>query len=376
MIEDSDLESRKPAWQTDELQDEWIDQDDEGDSLANSSAYIHSSSDLSLTHTIGSVLVRNNDAQTSPLGSVAFGTFVVREEVPAAPLLPKTPGRNNTAVKDFFSPMPLEKMFEPPSPPQAHPKSLPSSTSTAPAVPSRLSRVYVPSEDTTEDYYEDASTVEEADDDAVANDGQQGTTGAAALDCQFTFAVPRRPSPFNPDGPVPEAQSTPGPPPSATRRGPPLTDPRLRLFQFQYDTFTRDHLSAMVDSIAVNTPSGGSGDTNTAENTSTPQTLSPVLESSTSRLRSAKRIKLSPASDFSESGDGAAMILRPSTGTIRKDYVGESKSLMEKMREKARDFSTVSTVASAASPNISPDVQRKTTEDSESFIQIHLSRML
>lgn len=31
----------------------------------------------------------------------------------------------------------------------------------------------------------------------------------------------------------------------------PPRDPRLKLFQFHYDTFTRDHLSALVDSIAV-----------------------------------------------------------------------------------------------------------------------------
>ena len=119
---------------------------------------------------------------------------------------------------------------------------------------------------------------------------------------------------------------------------PPLTDPRLRLFQFQYDTFTREHLSAMVDSIAVNTPSGGSG-TGGSKDTTPAGSSSQVTDHSMSRLRSAKRLKLSPASDFSEEGDGAAVIIRPQS---RKDYVGESQSLMEKIRQ-ARDFSTIST---------------------------------
>ncbi|KAF8506261.1 hypothetical protein JB92DRAFT_3122275 [Gautieria morchelliformis] len=38
----------------------------------------------------------------------------------------------------------------------------------------------------------------------------------------------------------------------------PPTDPRLRLFQFQIDTFTREHLSTMVNSIAVHAPSDSS----------------------------------------------------------------------------------------------------------------------
>lgn len=47
------------------------------------------------------------------------------------------------------------------------------------------------------------------------------------------------------DPPIRDGDRTPSPGMLARQ------DPRLKLFQFQYDTFTRDHLSALVDSIAV-----------------------------------------------------------------------------------------------------------------------------
>ncbi|KAI1789389.1 hypothetical protein LXA43DRAFT_892958 [Ganoderma leucocontextum] len=338
----------KPAWLTDELADveEWIDWQDEGQSLDPD----QSGSELSFTQPLGSVLVRNSDLGSSAGTSgtdESGGTFIVREELPAVPLLPKTPGRNKkSAVKDFFSPLALEKMFEPPSPPQQH-ASLPSGSraTAAPAIPSRLSQVHLPPSDPSnledDDRPASAVTVPTEDQEGLRVEGLQG---------QFTFTA-SRPSPFNPAGPIPDAQSTPGPPNATRYLNPPPTDPRLRLFQFQYDTFTRDHLSAMVDSIAVNTPSGDGGPTNHSSQRTTPSGLSPVEETSFSRLRSAKRLKLSPASDFSgEKGDGAAIIMRP---VSRRDYVGESKNLMDQIRQ-ARDFSTVSTVATARSPAAQP----------------------
>ena len=338
----------KPAWLTDELADveEWVDWQDEAHSLDID----QSGSELSFTQPLGSVLVRNSDLGSSPASTPTAatddsgGTFIVREELPALPLLPKTPGRNKKpAVKDFFSPLALEKMFEPPSPPHYH-ASLPSTSrpTAAPPVPSRLSQVHVPpSESSVLDDDDNRPTsavslpIEEQE--RLRVEGPQG---------QFTFTAPR-PSPFNPACSIPDAQSTPGPNNPTHHLNPPPTDPRLRLFQFQYDTFTRDHLSAMVDSIAVNTPSGDGGPTSHSSRRTTPSILSPVEESSFSRLRSAKRVKLSPASDFSrEKGDGAAIIIRP---VSRRDYVGESKNLMDQIRQ-ARDFSTVSTVATARSP--------------------------
>ncbi|OSX56457.1 hypothetical protein POSPLADRAFT_1160148 [Postia placenta MAD-698-R-SB12] len=332
----------RPAWQTDELEDEWIDQEEDDDFQAYASLHAHSCSDLSLTQPIGSLIVRSENAGTnsSDSSNASGGTFLVKEDEPALPLLPKTPGQNKKPFgKDIFTPLALEKMFEPPSPP-SQPAPLPPGTTTAPAVRSRLSQVYTPGEDDTEIIMDNSGGYGELESPA------DESGGAPASSYHFTFEVPRG-SPFNPVGSTPQAQSTPGPPCAALPNfNPPLTDPRLRLFQFQYDTFTREHLSAMVDSIAVNTPSGGSGTANTGANTSSAG-LSPVREASISRLRSAKRIKLSPASELSDSGDGAVTIFRPQS--LRKDYVGESKSLMEKIRE-ARDFSTVSTVASAQSP--------------------------
>ncbi|KAF7327773.1 hypothetical protein MKEN_00357000 [Mycena kentingensis (nom. inval.)] len=80
----------------------------------------------------------------------------------------------------------------------------------------------------------------------------------ASLDCKFIFSAPRQLDP-KPTLSFPQAQSTPTPPfapnnaaAEIAAAAPPSTDPRLRLFQFQYDTFTRDHLSALADSIAVN----------------------------------------------------------------------------------------------------------------------------
>ena len=142
----------KPAWLTDELADveEWIDWQDEDQSVGPD----QSGSELSFTQPLGSVLVRNGDLGSSA-GTAntdeSGGTFIVREEMPPVPLLPKTPGRNKKpAVKDFFSPLALEKMFEPPSPPsQAAPLPSGSRSTAAPTVPSRLSQVHVPPSEAT-----------------------------------------------------------------------------------------------------------------------------------------------------------------------------------------------------------------------------------
>ncbi|KAI0643053.1 hypothetical protein C8Q79DRAFT_204209 [Trametes meyenii] len=368
------FEQPKPAWLTDELADvdEWVDWQDDSQDRSLDSA--HSGSDLSLTQPLGSVLVRNNDlcsVSDASNSNGSAGTFIVREEMPQAPLLPKTPGRNKKpAVKDFFSPLALERMFEPPSPPQPS-SSLPLSirNTAAPTVPSRLSQVHTPPSEHSQALDEDEERQREfepeqpeaQDRSFLSPEGgvrQDANLLVAGADGQFTFTVPR-PSPFNPAGPVPEAQSTPGPGIAARNLIAPPTDPRLRLFQFQYDTFTRDHLSAMVDSIAVNTPSGEGAAPNQGSRQSTPDTVSIVPENSFTRLRSAKRIKLSPASEFSnERGDGAAIIMRPNS---RKDYVGESRNLMEQIR-KARDFSTLSTVATGRSPAAEREPSPEDTE--------------
>ncbi|TRM61160.1 hypothetical protein BD626DRAFT_91079 [Schizophyllum amplum] len=170
------------------------------------------------------------------------------------------------------------------------------------------------------------------------------------------------------------AQQTPGRPDAAHVKPSTQTTP-LRLFHFQYDTYTRDHLSALVDSIAV-TPSSGASDGSsprvgpmalspiTGMSPSFPGEdhtqdrhpfgLSPITSSSAGfsqsdlvsptggaheeqdgripDLRAIKRVRLSPASDFDEQdgngasyGEGAgagASISRPrAAGTPAKGFI-------------------------------------------------------
>ncbi|KIK69884.1 hypothetical protein GYMLUDRAFT_212772 [Collybiopsis luxurians FD-317 M1] len=298
--------SSRPAWQTDELEDEWIEPEaeDDDEEQFNGTRSISFTAPLSTQiHTI------NDISLPSPSSSAhSKGTFLVHQSVPNLPLLPKTPGRNKTQMKNFFSPMPLERLFEPPSPPHSQPIPLTASSSSDEIIETDVPNM-------------------------ISFDGRK-----PSLDCQFTFSAPR--DDILTLGNRPQAESTPG---NAVQRTPnaPSTDPPLRLFQFQYDTYTRDHLSAMVDSIAVN-PALSSGATNSPA--SLENGLSRVSEATgsllhSSDLRSAKRIKLSPKSDFEER-------LEPQRPKLSgKDYVGESRSLMQQIKQ-ARDFSTISTVAS------------------------------
>ena len=334
----------RPAWQTDELEDEWIDADDDehnrDDHNNTFSSLSQGTRSISMTTPLtGVVHIINSTDETDIIDDrtttvdQAGGTFLVRQDIPAAPLLPQTPGRHNKkgAIKDFFSPLPLERMFEPPSPPSAQTraqtqKSIPNQ----PAVSSGLTREYIPD-----------NTVQS---DANEANGTDTPIMAALPNHQnsnrpFTFTVPRQNS---------QTQSTPLPPPRPGATRAPMTDPRLKLFQFQYDTFTRDHLSAIVDSIAVNSPSGGTGNSQrsspsvaytTARNHNTQ-----ANPANNSHLRAAKRVKLSPRSDYGEGDGDRALIARPKL--YGKDYVGESRKMMEQIKS-ARDFSTISTTASA-----------------------------
>lgn len=318
-----------PAWQTEELQDEWVDLDSPEDTVDNDDTDYGTRS-ISLTTALVTD-IHTNSVHESALSKSAnvspfpVGTFLVREDLPSVPLLPKTPGRNKKGLKDFFSPLPLERMFEPPSPP---PTTTHASKSPAIPVPSRLSQ---------------ASSCEDEIVETDIPDMRSFHGRKPSLACQFTFSVPRERS-LNPNsGVYPQAQSTPNPP-IASNEPAPTTDPRLRLFQFQYDTYTRDHLSALVDSIAINTPSGTG---TTPSPTGFSHGLSRVSEvtgtDNMSHLRSAKRVKLSPPSDFYGEGmDAGASIARPKTAV---DYLGESRNLMEQIKQ-ARDFSTISTVIS------------------------------
>ncbi|KAG5648392.1 hypothetical protein DXG03_004966 [Asterophora parasitica] len=329
-----------PAWQTDELDEEWVEQDENSDSDDHNLTYGGTRS-ISLTAPLSTHIRTNSDLEVSGSSSrnsspAPVGTFLIREDIPSAPLMPKTPGRAKKGIiKDFFSPMPLERMFEPPSPPKATNSRMPPSTLSQ---PSHLS----PTEETHEHEAEEDEILETDMPDMNSFHGRK-----ASIACQFTFAVPRE-GLLNPntasEGAFPLAESTPNPPFAPNTAAPPATDPRLRLFQFQYDTYTREHLSAMVDSIAINSGSG-----TTPSPTSFNNGLSRVSEmtgsvENMSHLRSTKRVKLSPRSDYGEGAGAGASIARPKI--IGKDYVGESRSLMQQIKQ-ARDFSTISTVASS-----------------------------
>ncbi|KAK0201606.1 hypothetical protein DFS33DRAFT_1440853, partial [Desarmillaria ectypa] len=237
-----------PAWQTPELADEWP---DEGDDCTRS---------ISLTVPLATVI---STPATNKDNIYSVSTFVVHDALPPA----RTPGK--VRVKDFFSPLPLERMFDPPSPPPQ-----PTTSLVPPTLPNNA---------------------------------------------RFTFTVPI---------PRPAFQSTPNPPPQPTAM---RTPGALKLFHFQYDTYTREHLSALVDSIAPSQSFPSSKPT--------PSHSADVDSDEFSRLRSAKRVKLSPRSDYSEQED--IRISRPRI--YGKQYLGESRELMQQIRS-ARDFSTVSTV--------------------------------
>ena len=350
-----------PGWQTEELQDEWVDLEpeedgDEDDDLS------YGTRSISLTVPLSTHIHTNTDlepdATPSTNNSHTIGTFVVRDDVANKPLLLKTPGRKKKGlIKDFFTPLPLERMFDPPSSSHSPSSGTPPHPSDSTPLPNSHS-------------IETSIIPEKANDEIVETDMPNMNSlhrRKTSMICQFTFSVPRSTSGPTPPsrGPYPQAQSTPNPPSLPHNVAPP-TDPRLRLFQFQYDTYTREHLSALVDSIAINTPSGSGA---TATPTSFNHGLSRVSEGSgtaatASHIRSTKRLKLSPSSDFHGEGAGSqATVSRPKL--YGKDYVGESRSLMQQIKQ-ARDFSTISTVATAQgnSPSTSNGLYDKSQEHS------------
>ena len=97
---------KKPLWQTDDLEEEWIEQDEEEQASDEEGGATSSNMD-----------------ETEPYPGSSVGTFLVRDDVAQSPILPQTPGRKkkNVFMKDFFSPLALERMFEPPSPPPSTP---------------------------------------------------------------------------------------------------------------------------------------------------------------------------------------------------------------------------------------------------------------
>jgi protein NUD1 len=405
-----------------------------------------STSSVSVTEVIGSLRSSSSiqpaekETNDSATGTAAIrdespapaGTFLVREEVEAVPFLPKTPGKAKVGgFANMFTPLALERMFDPPSP-RANGQKLPVVTpgpsrkspltrsnigtgATLPAHPSPLSQAHAPvpavhiTPDASCHSVESDSTTCERPEPGDANNNHLPTS-------QFTFTIPAPTSQSQLlTSSTVQAQSTPGPSrlPSGQQAYPsgynamltpgifavnntPAANPKLRLFQLQYDTFTREHLSAMADSIAVGSPSTSLPDSSLGiQSPSFPYALSRVTETSESpsilRMRATKRLKLSPnvdssgAMSFATSGDQShhfvrdqssgfsrgtygegegegAVITRPKSPghlqnkppkfpmvgpkpILKRDYVRESRNLMQQIKS-ARDLSTSSSAAS------------------------------
>ena len=391
----------RPAWQTDDLAEEWIEEEvqvetDLYEGRRNSVRGEGKSmrSVGSIRGSTGTITMRKHLVEVNASKSSAPGTFVIREDVQASPILPQTPGKK-AVVKDFFSPLALERMFEPPSPPQhdsgSHNVSVPKISVPArnmgPGRPSRLSQVV------------NHSTIEESDEIVETDVPNLAAFGGHKLSasCEFTFIVPSQsapkvagfgypethkqesavsnnfllPSNSDPNllfpGSQPQAQSTPIPSQSDTNVLP-STDSSPQLFQFQYDTFTKAHLSAIVNSLEVNSSSAESSFGSPLKLHQESNNVQ-ELNNSFSNLRSAKRIKLTPPPEKQRLKNRiqSRKLFKPK---IRKDNVGESKEFMQQIKQQTKDVSLVS----AASQNgVTPkhDQRQETTSaSSRNLLQI------
>lgn len=314
----------QPAWQTDELKDEWPEEDD--------CVSEHFTRSISLTIPVGSLHspAHSGTGLTDSDVTDVVGTFHIRQD--ALPALSQRPlAQRKGLIKDFFSPIALERMFDPPSPRTSlFPSSKPSARNdhTRPIQPSNLRASSATSPIIGQEGFANRCPT-------VTNSLQPD------MSCEFTFSVPHTvPLTHTASACLDQDKNAP----TAVAA---LTDPPLRLFQFQYDTFTRDHLSAMVDSIAINSLSG-SNTGNFVANTSSPFGLPPVSEASAQssliELRSAKRVKLSPASDFHGLKSCTSRDAR--RPVCRKDYVGESRFLMAQIKSAKYSLSTPPSVSS------------------------------
>lgn len=300
------------------------------------------------------------------------GTFLIREDVEHQPITPavkaagfpfrKGRGKQFEAfTKSIFSPLALEKMFDPPSPPEARTPAHAWTTGGAfdnnlqpPLIPlplsSSASRAYgnarrspqrrsVVLSHNLDDREEDDVN---RSDEILASDipnllGFNGRVPSA----RFTFHVSHGPTTSTPRQPAALNRSNP----NAHRASGPRPRVGLKLFQ-TYDTYTKDHLSALVESIDVK---------------SSPPSASERDDcASPSCGRSTKRIRLSaPESDRKSAGtiksrrgptpsnlspQHPPLINRPGSRAAPRDYLGESRSLMEQIKNN-RSFSLSTTMS-------------------------------
>ena len=208
---------------------------------------------------------------------LAAGTFVVHDNEPLTPMQPKA---QKAFRKDIFTPLKLETMFNPPSPQET--------------------RVATP-----ETSLKSASSkrINETPDRSVPFLFNGGDSSNAF---PFTFSVQRS---LCPD------------PVQHNCTNPQVDKSRLRLFQFQYDTFTREHLSALVDAIPISSSSLSASSASIHDGIdSSPSILS--------HYRPAKRIKLSPPDHLPRFRKRHRLSLPRNAPTGgRKDNIRESKGV-------------------------------------------------
>jgi len=283
-------------------------------------------------------------------GTVAGpGTFLVKDGVDddrGKHLL-----RNQAKSKDIFGALPLERMFRPPSPPPAPvvPEPAPiaivsptiadghnrrTSHQYAPANPSRLCKSITPSNcsssftdpsqalgpgsQANESLVEDDSVLQ----DETAPQAEYTTTESHPLAQSTTPRYSPARQDESPTLPQSEFSFTYEPP--SQMGGQPAFDPNeishstvhggrhpersgqdLRLFRSTYDTYTRDHLSALVDSIAIEQSASQSPSRGDESEEHSPMS-SPLSDeqsgsresgsTSASDMRSSKRLRMSPES--------------------------------------------------------------------------------
>jgi hypothetical protein len=285
--------------------------------------------------------VERDQAEAS--GTVAGpGTFMVKDGVEddrGKHLL-----RNEAKSKDIFGALPLERMFRPPSPPPVVSSSEPVplvsppaveghnrriSHQYAPPVPSRLCKSITPSNCSSSfthsgDPSHAQAPSQQANDSLVEEDSV--LRDATAPQAEYTevhplgqSTTPQHSPSRNDESPtLPQSEFSFTYEPPSQMNGQPAFDPNeishstvnggrrgetseqggLRLFRTTYDTYTRDHLSALVDSIAIEksdsqspsrndqSPMSGERSEGSRESGST----------STSDMRSSKRLRMSPES--------------------------------------------------------------------------------
>ena len=298
-------------------------------------------------------------SSSGAVGEVA-GTFLVKEGV--------EDDRGKALAKkgrDMFGPTALEKMFQPPSPPD--PPERPKASSNfpentrrasnpyAPANPSRLSKSMTPStaSSITMSELPTKLDISLAREDAVI---QSRTSSLPQQDFSFIYPAPEAQSstatayeaplgtaPYpSDDQPVTInniSHSTLREQPgharnrkSSSKAG--STNPGLRLFRSTYDTYTREHLSALVDSIAIEPSPSPTSIPNTRDlrEWSPSASISGSGESESSDMRSSKRMRMSPSSPEQED-----------RGV--RDWGAQGRAILERIRARKVESATSASVS-------------------------------